>query len=127
RCRSPTRPGQSETATSKTDFARSTAIVVLLPTDSSFQGACADDSDDSGTSDAFPVEGGVHLIIRAYALRSGGPPRGPSAVGRRSTHEPLGGRDHTGEFSWIWKDDHGCVLRSHICSRAPQNCAASRA
>src|SRR5690606_27073152 len=70
RCRSPTRPGQSETATSKTDFARSTAIVVLLPTDSSFQGACADDSDDSGTSDAFPVEGGVHLITPADSRAS---------------------------------------------------------
>lgn len=44
------------TATSSANFASSTAIVVLLPTDSSFQGICADDSDDSGTSDAFPVE-----------------------------------------------------------------------
>ena len=38
-CRLATRPGRSETAGSNTFFARSTAMVVLLATDSSFPGS----------------------------------------------------------------------------------------
>lgn len=43
-------------------------IDVRLPSDSSLQGTCADDSHDLGSSDALPVGGGVHLVIQADAF-----------------------------------------------------------
>src|SRR5687768_135781 len=55
-------PGRSETPTSKTDFARSIAMVVFFMSDSS---CLFGDThrDDFGTSMPFKSPGGVHLII----------------------------------------------------------------
>ncbi len=91
-CRSPTRSGRYATATRKKDIARSTAIVVLFPSNSSSQRACANDSGESRTSDSFPVEGAIHLIIRTDTTPRLEPLHGPPLLERRSTQEPLDGR-----------------------------------
>ncbi len=54
-------PGCTDTATSRTSLATSTAMVVDCMEDSSFSERSATQG-DSGTSDATRVAGGVHYI-----------------------------------------------------------------
>src|SRR5262245_42403107 len=69
RCLSETRPIFSETATSRTDFATSTAMVVGFMQDSSLQVVYA--PGDSGTTMPYVVAGGVHSITCRRRWASG--------------------------------------------------------
>src|SRR5262245_8061566 len=80
RCLSETRPIFSETATSRTDFATSTAMVVGFMQDSSLQVVYA--PGDSGTTLPYVVAGGVHSIT--WSRRR--PARSRQGTTRRRSH-----------------------------------------